>query len=107
MTPEEIYRKYGEALVFMGAGGPAKDWKKGIADLLFADGVTVEKDPSKIWKISIGVQVGPDRKDLVLPFTPVLDIEKLAIWRIRNRNRFDVMWLSDYIDNPQVRGVTA
>lgn len=105
MTPEEIYHQHGEALVFMGAGGPAKDWMNGIADLLYVDGVTTEKDPAKIWKTHISLNVGPDRTDLVLPFTGALDIGRLALWRIIQHKigRFGVMWLSDYIDTPQAR----
>lgn len=105
--PKEIYQQHGEALVFMAAGGPAEDWMTGIATLLFADGVTTVKTPAKIWKTHISLQITPDRTDLMLPFTSALDTGRLALWRIiqHKTGRFDVMWLSDYIDNPQIRSV--
>lgn len=95
-----LYDKYGEALVFMGAAGPSSDWINGIHNLLFAEGITHDKNSDTFWQHVETLPVRPGRTDLVLHFDPAaVDIGRLAIWRVQNRGRFDVMWLSDYIDN--------
>jgi hypothetical protein len=103
MNPEDIYQQYGEALVFMGAGGPVEDWMIGLAELLFDDGIVPDQDPAKVWTTHISLEVSPKRTDLVLPIKLIPDVGKLAMWRLKNQDRFNAMWLSDYIENPQIQ----
>jgi hypothetical protein len=92
---KDILYTHGESLVFLGAGGPAEEWVNGVHDLLFAEGITTERDPVKFWKYQEKIDF-VSRSDLILTFPDDVDLGKLAIWRLRFG---DTMWLSDYIDN--------
>jgi len=96
---QELNKNKEFGIVVLGAGGNFKDWVVGIAKVLkdekIAEGKDVFTDAAKL----TGNKKGDNgRTDLVLLFNPKckLNIEKLAIWRIKFG---DVSWIEDFVVN--------
>lgn len=85
-----------EGIVLQGCGGSLQEWQDGINQLLTEEGIL--KNGTKFEDISVFQHDG--RTCLLFPFTQdvELDVGKLAAWRIRSREQFEGMWLSDYVD---------
>lgn len=98
LTKESIRQMRGqEGLILMGCGGSAEEWEIGINNWLTEEGILL--DGTKF------TQVSPFRFNgltcLLFRFTDdvKLDIGRLAIWRLKNRESFGGTWLSDFLDN--------
>ena len=84
-------------LVWQGCGGPLEDWYDGITNMLIEN-----KIADKNYKM-IKMYVF-DNGDLTCLLTPLdkLDLRKLAVMRLKWRETFGTMWLSDYIANKHI-----
>ena len=98
LTKESIRQMRGqEGLILMGCGGSAEEWESGINNWLTEEGILL--DGTKFTHIS------PFRYNgmicLLFSFTEDvrLNVGKLAVWRIQNRESFGAVWLSDFLDN--------
>jgi hypothetical protein len=80
-----------EGLVFYGCGGDLKDWVNGISEVLIKEDLV--KEMPEDWQT---FETSGGRIDLVMEFPEVINVGKLAIWRL---NFGDCCWWSDYIDN--------
>lgn len=85
-----------EGLVLQGCGGSLQEWQAGINQILTEEGIL--QGGTSFEDISVFQHEG--RNCLLFPFTPEvqLDMGKLAMWRLRSREQFEGMWLSDYVD---------
>ena len=94
---EELRQKGGEeGIVFQGCGGDAKDWVDGVNQLLKDEKILL--DGTKLTECYRFENGG--LTNLYFPFgSAKLDMWKFAIWRLKAREVFGCMWLSDYVDN--------
>ena len=104
VTTDDLLKMRGkEGLVFQGCGEPLSEWLDGINEILTQAGIL--RGGSAFENVMEFENRGVT--NLLFPFDGVdLDMGRLAVWRIENRQIFDVMWLSDYADNyllPQER----
>lgn len=85
-----------EGLVLQGCGGSLQEWQVGINQILTEEGIL--QGGTSFEDISVFQHEG--RTCLLFPFTQEvqLDMGKLAMWRLRSREQFEGMWLSDYVD---------
>lgn len=85
-----------EGLVLQGCGGSLQEWQDGINQLLTEEGIL--QGGTKFEGIFVFRHEGC--ACLLFPFTPEvqLDMGKLAMWRLKSREQFEGMWLSDYVD---------
>ena len=97
VTTDELRKMRGkEGLVFQGCSPPLSEWKDGINEILTREGIL--RGGSAFENVMEFENRGVT--NLLFPFDGVdLDVERLALWRLKNRQTFDVMWLSDYADN--------
>lgn len=85
-----------EGLVLQGCGGDLQEWVNGINDMLTESGIL--QNGSKFERVFSFKN--EDLTCLLFPFKDVLlDVGKLAIWRIQTRDDFGSTWLSDYVEN--------
>lgn len=86
-----------EGLVLQGCGGSVREWLDGINRMLKANGCLLQG--TKFTDVCVFQKDGSTC--LLFPFTDdvKLDMGKLAIWRMRSRDRFGGTWLSDYVEN--------
>lgn len=97
ITAEELRLKSDEeGMVFQGCGGETKEWVDGINKLLqdekILTGGTQLKDCYRFEKDGL--------TNLYFPFgNATLDMRKLPVWRLKAREVFGCMWLSDYVEN--------
>lgn len=94
---EELRQKGGEeGIVFQGCGGDAKDWVDGVNQLLKDKKILLDGTKlTECYRFENNELI-----NLYFPFgNAELDMGKLAIWRIKARQIFGCMWLSDYVDN--------
>ena len=95
---EELRRMNGaEGLILQGCGGDPQEWLDGINSLLTDEGIL--KNGSRFENISV-FQNG-DLTNILFPFEDGVDIDmdKLAMWRLRSHEQFGGTWLSDYVPN--------
>lgn len=91
---KDLYDFKNDYLVFQGCGGPLKDWFNGIAQLMIDEGCAKEGyKPEVMYHFMFN-----DISNCMIPLKS-LDIGKLAIIRLKLREVFGAMWLSDYIVN--------
>ena len=97
VTTDELREMRGkEGLVFQGCAPPLSEWMDGINEILTREGIL--RGGSAFENVMEFKNRGVT--NLLFPFDCVdLDAERLALWRLKNRQTFDVMWLSDYADN--------
>jgi len=88
-----------DGLVLLGAGGSLADWIKGVSDHLHEEGIASSSKPSDQWKDAYVLTTSGGRTDLALVFgdNGVLDVGKLAMWRLTRGS--DASWISDYVEN--------
>lgn len=80
-----------EGLVFYGCGGDLKNWVNGIGEVLLEEDLV--KEMPEDWQT---FETSDGRIDLVMEFPEVIDVGRLAIWRLKFG---DCGWWSDYINN--------
>ena len=98
VTTDDLRRMNGkEGLVLQGYGGDPQEWLDGINSLLTDEGIL--KNGSRFENISV-FQNG-DLTNILFPFEDGVDIDmdKLAMWRLRSHEQFGGPWLSDYVPN--------
>ena len=79
-----------------GSGCDAKDWVDGVNQLLKDEKILL--DGTKLTECYRFENGG--LTNLYFPFgNAKLDMGKFAIWRLKAREVFGCMWLSDYVDN--------
>jgi len=87
---------HSEGLILQGCGGHLQEWIDGVNDMLTEEGILLEGDTFK--HVSSFQHDGTT--NLLFHFEDVkLDVGKLAMWRLRMRQQFAAMWLSDYLPN--------
>ena len=89
--------KQTEYLVWQGCGGPLEDWYDGITKMLIENEVANKNYKMKEMYVF-------DNNGLTCILTPLdkLDLGKLAVMRLKWRETFGTMWLSDYISNKYI-----
>lgn len=87
-----------EGLIIQGCGGNLNEWVEGINELFVSEQLI---DPETPFQKVFVFQDENQKTCLLFPFEDgiKLNIGKLAIWRIRSRDIFGGMWLSDYAGN--------
>ncbi len=84
-----------QGLVLQGCGGDLDQWVNGINDMLTEDGIL--QDGNRIENCYVFEHDG--LTCLLFPLEDAkADMGKLAIWRIKNNERFNCMWLTDFVD---------
>ena len=97
ITAEELRLKSNEeGMVFQGCGGETKEWVDGINKLLKDEKILLDgtqlKDCYRFENNGL--------TNLYFPFgNATLDMGKLPVWRLKAREVFGCMWLSDYVEN--------
>ena len=97
ITAEELRLKSDEeGMVFQGCGGDTKEWVDGINQLLKDEKIlTGGTQLSECYRFE-----KDGLTNLNFPFGNAKpDMGKLAIWRLKAREVFGCMWLSDYVMN--------
>lgn len=85
-----------EGLVLQGCGGSTEEWVDGINSEFTENGIL--KDGSRFEKVYAFHHDGT--ACILYPFEGMLlDMGKLAIWRMQTRKIFGGTWLSDYVPN--------
>ena len=89
-------------MILQGCGGDLNDWVNGFTDMLKDEGIVNDS-------FSFDEVYSFENNNLInLAFAinnENLDIGKLAIFRLKIRNDFGAMWLSDYIVNGYIKDV--
>ena len=85
-----------EYLVLQGCGGDYDEWIDGITNTLKDNGIV--PDSFSFDEIYLFEKDGVTNIAFALN-NKSIDISKLAMFRLKIRNEFGAMWLSDYIDN--------
>ena len=85
-----------EALILQGCGGDLQEWVDGINQMLTEEGILLEGTAfCNCSSFEHGSQTC-----LLFPFEDAkLDMGKLAIWRLKTKEVYGGMWLSDYVPN--------
>lgn len=85
-----------EGLIIQGCGGNLNEWVDGINDLLTEEKILL--DGSKFENCLSFQNEGITC--ILFPFDDVkLDMDKLAIWRLKSHSAFNGTWLTDYVEN--------
>ena len=87
-----------EGLVFQGCGGDLQEWVDGVNALLTE--AEILRNGAKFEHITVFEM--PNCTCLLFPFEDPgenLNVEKLAMWRLRTYDTFGAMWLSDFVEN--------
>lgn len=88
--------KQTEGLVLQGCGGALQEWVEGINGLLKEEGILI--GDSKFDDVVVFEHKG--LTNLLFSFDGVsIDMERLAMWRLRTHSQFGSTWLSDYVEN--------
>ncbi len=82
--------------MLQGCGGDYEEWIDGITNMLKDNGIV--PDSFSFDEIYLFEKDGVTNIAFALN-NKSIDISKLAMFRLRIRNEFGAMWLSDYIDN--------
>lgn len=92
------YMENQEGLILQGCGGDLQEWVDGINELFTQAGIL---QAGNAWKAEAVRTFQHDGlTNLLFPFSDVsLDVEKLAMWRLRTYGQFGGTWLSDYVPN--------
>lgn len=87
-----------EGLVFQGCGGDLQEWVDGVNALL--SDAEILRNGTKFEHVKVFEM--PNCTCLLFPFEDPgenLNVEKLAMWRLRTYETFGAMWLSDFVEN--------
>ena len=90
--------KMNDGLVLIGTGGDLMEWINGVSGMWKEEGISNTSDPNELFKGIYTLITTGGRIDLVLDFKngANIDINKLAIWRLRFG---DASWISDFVKN--------
>ena len=99
---KELRNNNYEYLVLQGCGGDLNEWIKGVTTLLKENNIipdTFEFDEVYSFENNnlTNMAFALNSKDI--------DMSKLALFRVKIRESFGAMWLSDYIDNGYIKDV--
>lgn len=90
-------------MVLQGCGGNLNKWVTGFTDMLKEEKIV--SDPfsfDKVYSFKNG-----ELTNILFPLNnKKINIGKLAIFRLRIREGFGAMWLSDYIDNGYIKDIS-
>lgn len=89
-------------IVLQGCGGDLIDWVRGFTDMLRNEGIVSDSFSfDKIYSFE-----NNNLTNIAFPLnSKEIDMGKLAIFRLKIRNEFGAMWLSDYIDNGYIKEI--
>ena len=87
----------GEALILRGCGGDLNEWVDGVNELLTDAEILL--DGTKFTEFFTFDFEGLTCLGFSFTEDVKLDIGKLAIWRLRTRDNFGGIWLSDFVAN--------
>lgn len=96
-TDELRKMKDSQGLILQGCGGRLDEWVDGVNDMLAEDGILL--DGTRFHDCSAFEHDGVTC--LLFPFSEdvMLDMGKLAVWRLQTHGNFGGTWLSDYVEN--------
>jgi hypothetical protein len=95
ITLEDLRRMAGrEGLILQGCGGDIDEWVGGVNEMLTEVGIL--KDGSIFKNISVFEHEGLTNLLFHMDDDPKLDVGKLAMWRLKTRDNFSGVWLSDF-----------
>lgn len=90
--------KGSEGLILQGCGGDLQEWVDGINELLTEEGII--QDGNKFQSEDAACFEHNGHTDILFPFANVkLNLGELAMWRLRTREKFAGVWLSDFVPN--------
>lgn len=91
-----------EFLVLQGCGGNLNEWVNGFTDMLKEEGIVTDSFSfDEIYSFENG-----NLTNLAFALNSEdLNMGKLAIFRLKIRDNFGAMWLSDYIDNGYIKDI--
>ena len=99
---KELRNKGYEFLIFQGCGGELDDWIEGVTGLLKENNIV----PSDFQFDEVYSFENNDVTNLAFGLNNKdINMSKLAIFRIKIRETFDAIWLSDYIDNGYIKEI--
>lgn len=91
-----------EHLVLQGCGGDLNEWVSGITKLLKENDIVPDSFKFK----EVYFFENNDLSNMVFPLdNKDIDMGKLAMFRLKIREDFGAMWLSDYIDNGYIKDI--
>ncbi len=95
-TTDELRQMAGEGLVLQGCGGELAEWTDGINGVLTDEGILL--GGAKFTDIRVFEHNGLTNLLFVMDDmnSMMLDVGKLAMWRLRTHSAFGGSWLSDY-----------
>lgn len=89
-------------LVLQGCGGDLNEWVDGITKLLIENDII----PKSFKFRKVYLFENNDLSNMAFPLdSKDIDIGKLAMFRLKIRESFGAMWLSDYINNGYIKDV--
>lgn len=98
----ELRNKDYEHLVLQGCGGDLNEWVDGITKLLKRNSIV----PKSFKFNEVYLFENNDLSNMAFPLdSKDIDIAKLAVFRLKIRETFGAMWLSDYIDNGYIKDI--
>lgn len=91
-----------EHLILQGCGGDLNEWVDGITKLLKENDIVPKSFKFK----EVYLFENNDLSNMAFPLdSKDIDMEKLAVFRLKIRDTFGAMWLSDYIDNGYIKDI--
>ncbi len=98
----DLENKDYEFLVFQGCGGDLEEWVHGITNMLKDNNIVPEDFAfDEIYSFDNGNLTNM----LFALNNSKISFEKLAIYRLKIRESFGAMWLSDYIDCGYIKNI--
>lgn len=99
---KELRDRNYEFLILQGCGGELSEWVDGFTKMLKDEGIVKDSFSfDEVYSFQnnnlTNMAFALNNKDL--------DISKLAMFRLRIRETFGAMWLSDYIDNGYIKDI--
>lgn len=89
-------------LILQGCGGDLQEWKDGIEEILKSEGII----PSDYKFDEVyGFQNNNLTNMAFALKDDCISMSKLVLFRLKIRNDFGAMWLSDYIDNNYLENI--
>ncbi|MBR5948268.1 MAG: hypothetical protein IKZ82_06415 [Clostridia bacterium] len=96
-TDELRKMKGSEGLILQGCGGSLDEWVDGVNDMLAEDGILL--DGTRLHDCSAFEHDGVTCLLFRFSEDVMLDMGKLAVWRLQTHGNFGGTWLSDYVPN--------
>lgn len=99
---KELRDRNYEFLILQGCGGELSEWVDGFTKMLKDEGIAKDSFSfDEVYSFQnnnlTNIAFALNNKDL--------DISKLAMFRLKIRETFGAMWLSDYIDNGYIKDI--